>query len=88
MSSTTGSRRRSRGPADLFEPGEVETGLLSIKEEQVVERLPVRGWGDMPVGGKVGEVRLDLRRTHLARMAHAVMAHKGADPMDVLLVRA
>jgi hypothetical protein len=42
----------------------------------------------VPVGREMREMGLHLGCAHFARMAHAVKAHVGAHPMDVLLFRA
>lgn len=55
----------------------------AVKKEQGGQRLVVRGRGDPPAVGEHRQVRLDLRRAHLAGMPAAMKPDEIACPVDV-----
>ena len=74
---------RSPGALQVVEPGQLDLEHGAVQEEQGGKRLVMRGRGDPPAVGEHRQIRLDLRRSHLARMPAAVKADEVAHPVDV-----
>ena len=75
-------------PAYLLHPGQLNDQHLSIQEQQCIERLPVGGGRNLPLGRQHRQKALDLSLPHVARMPKSAEAagrpqHKCLGPVDI-----
>jgi hypothetical protein len=66
--------------------GQLDAEHLAVEEVKGDEALVLSAGRDMAVDGLVAEELLDLPRTHVLGMAHAMKADEAFDPIDIALL--
>ena len=72
------------GSHQRVKPGQLDTEHLTVKEEQRRESLILRSRRHMTFDRKMTQKRLDLRRSHRARVAFPMEQHEPLDPLHIL----
>lgn len=85
--SQTGTVHQARQqPVDAIQPCQQGVHFLAVEKQNRRQRLVLRRSRDVLAHRKVGEKRLDHRRTHVAGMAFAMMQNEAAYPVGVSLL--
>lgn len=77
-----GQTLRPPGALQVGQPWQLHLQHGAVQEEQGGQRLVVRGRSEPPTVGEHRQVRLDLRRSPIARMQAAVKPEEIARPVD------
>jgi len=74
--------------SEAFQPRQLDPQHLAVKEQQRRQRLILRRCRHLAIDRQIGQKRLDLERTHFARMAFAVEQDEAPYPEEILTFRA